>query len=94
MAEVTSTQVKVNVDLKVVLELNEQEVGALEAMFSYGPDAFLKGFYKQCGKAYVEPYEAGVRSLHEKMRGLMSSPLREVQQMRDRINAALSKKSR
>ncbi len=91
MPEVIRAHVKAVVECNVLLQLNEEEARALDAMFGYGADAFLKGFYKQCGKSYVQPHEAGVRSLHDKIRGLMAGPLEEVNRVRQTINAALSK---
>ncbi len=52
-----------SLDVKVVLELNEDEICALEALAGYGIDSFLKVFYAQMGQHYLRPHEAGLRSL-------------------------------
>jgi hypothetical protein len=51
-----------------VLELTEDEVGALDALAGYGADAFLKHFYEKLGKSYMEPHEKGLRSLFQGIR--------------------------
>lgn len=71
------------------LELNEAELGALDAIFGYGAEPFLKAFKANLGAAYVEPYEAGVRSLHERVRKVTGPALAEIKQTRDKINKAL-----
>lgn len=59
-----TTEVKVS----LVLELDEQEMAALEALTSYGTNQFLKMFYAHLGRHYLTPYEAGLRSLFETIR--------------------------
>lgn len=51
------------VDLDVNLKLTMAEVQALEALAGYGIDGFLKVFYEQMGKHYLQPHEQGLRSL-------------------------------
>ena len=51
-----------------VIELTEQQAGALDALVGYGTDTFLEVFYKHLGEAYLKPYEAGLRSLFEEIR--------------------------
>lgn len=52
----------------VTLTLTESEARALDALAGYGADAFLEVFYK-LGRAYMEPYEPGLRSLFNSIRG-------------------------
>lgn len=68
----------VDAKLTVTLELNEAEVRALDGIFGYSVDAFLNAFYQKMGKAYVQPHEAGVRSLHETIRGAMGGSIAKV----------------
>lgn len=42
---------------------SEQELRALDALVGYGTDPFLEVFYKHLGRAYMQPHEAGLRSL-------------------------------
>jgi hypothetical protein len=57
------------VDVAVELVLNEDELCALDALFGYDLDAFLKTFYAMMGRHYLEPHEAGLRSLAATLRG-------------------------
>jgi hypothetical protein len=81
-------QVRVTTELKVMLELNEAEVRALSGIFGYDVEAFLKVFYERMGKAYVQPHEAGVRSLHATIRQALAAPLEEVDKARRALKAA------
>jgi hypothetical protein len=56
--------------VEAVLILNEDECAALDALFGYGIEPFLEVFYQKMGRAYLEPHEKGLRSLHEKRTGL------------------------
>jgi hypothetical protein len=67
MAEIQSLGVRVQ--LQVSLTLDEEELRALDAIAGYGADEFLKVFYDMLGRAYLEPYERGVRRLFEAVRG-------------------------
>lgn len=69
----------------ITLLLSEQEAGALDALVGYGFESFRDAFYKHLGKAYLEPYEAGLKSLFESVRageGSVSSFLRKAQEAR------------
>lgn len=59
----------VKVEATAVLELNEDEIGAIDALIGYGVESFLKVFYEKLGKAYMEPHEAGLRSFFEGVQG-------------------------
>ena len=87
MAKVAS--VHVDVKAKIVLELTEDEAAALDGMFGYNVEAFLKVFYERMGRAYVQPHEAGVRSLHQTIRGVVSGPLAEIKKARAAVHQAL-----
>lgn len=53
------------VEATATLELNEDEVAAIDALTGYGVESFVKVFYEKLGKAYMEPHEAGLRSFFE-----------------------------
>ncbi|WP_310643440.1 hypothetical protein [Limnohabitans sp.] len=55
-------------NLEVSIKLTESEVRALDALSGYGADAFLKVFYAQMGRHYMEPHESGLRSLFDTIR--------------------------
>lgn len=57
-----------NISATITLHLSEEEAGALDALVGYGFKPFIEAFYKHLGKAYLEPYEAGLRSLFESVR--------------------------
>lgn len=67
------------------ITLTEAEVMALDGIFGYGADAFLKAFYREMGRAYVEPYENGVRSLHNELRGKLTPIIAEMKEIRARL---------
>ena len=56
------------IEVFATIKLNEQELRALDALVGYGDQPFLDAFYKLLGKAYMEPHEAGIRSLFEVIR--------------------------
>lgn len=70
--------IKVFAELKVLLELNEEEVRALDGIFGYGVDEFLKFFYEKMGETYLKPYEAGIRSLHKTIRNDVGKSLAKI----------------
>ena len=83
------SRVQVGVELSVTLTLNESEARALDGIFGYSVDQFLKVFYEKMGKAYVEPHEAGVRSLHETIRSILSGPLATISKAKMAAQQAL-----
>lgn len=87
MAKIRNTSI--SVELKVTLELTEQEARALDGIFGYDVEAFLKVFYQRMGKAYVQPHEAGVRSLHATMRSILGKPLQMISDARRGATEAL-----
>jgi hypothetical protein len=51
------------VQVGATIKLTEPELRALEALAGYGDDAFLSTFYIHLGKNYLQPHEAGIKSL-------------------------------
>jgi hypothetical protein len=49
------------------LELNGDEMLALDAIVGYGTDNFLKVFYQFLGRHYLQPHEKGCRTLFDKV---------------------------
>lgn len=58
-------KIGVTVETRVLLELSEEELLALDALLGYDFNVFLQTFYKEMGRAYLEPHEAGLRSLYK-----------------------------
>lgn len=52
-----------HVEVSATIKLNEVELRALEALVGYGDAPFLKVFYENMGKHYLQPHEAGIKSL-------------------------------
>lgn len=59
---------KINMNVEVTMTLTEQEARALDAITGYNVEDFIIIFYKHMGKAYLEKYEAGLRSLFHSVR--------------------------
>ncbi|HYB97533.1 MAG TPA: hypothetical protein VEC57_00170 [Candidatus Limnocylindrales bacterium] len=76
---------KVSAQLAVTLELSEAEVRALDGIFGYDVEIFLKVFKERMGRAYVEKHEDGVRSLHATIRGQLAKPIAEIGLARQRM---------
>lgn len=80
MAKIIS---KPTIEVKFWVELTGEEAGALDALFGYDLNSFLKVFYKELGEAYLKPHEAGLRSLHVN-RGAFSSILAKQREAKKR----------
>ena len=76
------------VTLALDLTLNESEARALDALAGYSVDAFLKTFYREMGRHYLEPEEAGLRSLFAQIRATVPPALTAVDDARKRLRAA------
>lgn len=87
-------EASVDTTLTVVLELTEAEVRALDGMFGYSAENFLAAFYEKMGKAYVQPYEEGVRSLHRTIRSAMSGPIAKVDAARRLLSQNTNQKTK
>jgi hypothetical protein len=70
-------------EVKILLELTEQEARALEAIVGYGTKEFLECFYAHLGKHYLEPHESGVESLFETIKRELPEHLRKADDVRD-----------
>lgn len=66
----------------VHLVLSEGEAKALEAICGYGPDEFIKWFYAHMGKHYLKPYEEGMRSLFNTVRGELPRQISKINKVR------------
>jgi len=75
----------VGATLSVTLELSEVEACALYEMCGYNVDDFLKVFYEHLGKHYLKPYEAGVRSLHETVRPVLTDAMEKLKAAKEAI---------
>lgn len=67
-----------SINLDVSIKLTESEVRALDALAGYGADAFLTEFYQKMGRHYMEPHEAGLRSLFDTIRSELPPIMRRL----------------
>lgn len=56
------------IELKLTMALDEEEVRALEAMTGYGVDKFIEVFYEKLGENYMKKHEVGLRSFLNSIR--------------------------
>ncbi len=80
---VTAT-IKPEVLSNITLHLTEEEARALDALFGYSIESFLKVFYEHLGRHYLEPYEKGLRSVSETCRKL-SPVLSRIRELRSEM---------
>ena len=73
------------VTVKATLDLDEQQLGALDALAGYGTDAFLETFYVKMGRAYLQPYEKGLRSLFDTIKATCPKALQDVRKAREAL---------
>lgn len=73
------------IDLNVNFQLNESECRALEALSGYDVEAFLKTFYEKMGKHYLQPHEAGLRSLFKSVTENIPFLLSQMDKARDKF---------
>ena len=73
---------KLRLGFEVDITVNESELQALDALVGYGTDEFLKCFYEHLGNAYLQPHEAGLRSIFEKINDIRPAvaAIKEVRQ--------------
>jgi hypothetical protein len=70
MAEIKKQHVAISAVLE--LTISEEELRALDALAGYGADEFIKAFYKVMGEHYLRPYERGLRTFLNSVRGCAS----------------------
>lgn len=86
MAEVRN---RATISFGGTLTLNETEIRALDALVGYGDDAFIKAFREKLGTAYIRDHEAGLRSFFSAIRRDVLPPLRDIDQARQDLGAAM-----
>jgi hypothetical protein len=74
-------------DMSVTFTVTEDEARALDALFGYDIEYFLKTFYEKMGQSYLQPHETGLRSLHNS-RGFLSGELGRIDDARKAFNHA------
>ena len=85
---------KVRIEYSVELILNENEARALDALIGYGFDSFdkfLKEFYENMGKHYMEPHADGLRSLFKEITEQVLPQIGQIDAQREAIKEAFAK---
>lgn len=62
-------KIATTVDVLATISLNASEIKALDALAGHGVDNFIALFYKNMGRAYLEPHEAGLRTFLKAVNG-------------------------
>lgn len=81
-----SVQSKIELDIKIAIELTLSEARALNEMVKYGSKPFLEGYYKQLGKSYLKPYEDGVVSLFDTVKQTLPFEISKADEIIKAIN--------
>lgn len=77
-AEMAKAISKPKISVSITFEVDEEEARALDALAGYGDNEFIKMFYNQLGKSYMQPYEAGLRRFLESVRSAVAPALNDV----------------
>ncbi len=83
-------EITTSVGITATLTLNESQLRALEALASYGDDAFLKAFYIKLGRHYMQPFERDLRELFSLIRSEVPTALRGIKQSRESLGISTS----
>lgn len=78
MSIITTSRVTVT----ATIELDESQIRALVALAGYGDDAFIKAFYRECGRVYLEPHERGLIRLFDNIRKVCGPAIGKVEKAR------------
>lgn len=79
-------------DMDINLRLTEEQARALYKMTIYGPDVFLKWFYKNLGKHYLEPHAEGLKSLFLVLRNELPPHFKVADEVREFLALSRHKK--
>ena len=74
------------VSFEVSFILSESEARALDALIGYSENDFLNVFYEKLGRAYLEPHEAGFRTLVSGVRDIIKPQLATIDNARKLID--------
>lgn len=70
-------------EAKIIIELTEEEARALNAIRTYGVEAFLECFYKNLGRSALQPHEQGLSSLFYTIESELPKHLNKIDDVRD-----------
>lgn len=83
---------RANITVNVTIQLDEDEINALDALVGYGFQPFLKVFYEHLGEAYLKPHEKGLEKLFKGIEDHVRPAHRKVHEARRLLNESLRKK--
>ena len=88
-----NTRIKsdVQVQTKIVLELNIREAEALHALTGYGADPLLKVIYQHLGEHYIKPYDKEARLILEEFRTGLPTRIHEIKNILETVDKLQSK---
>ncbi len=69
----------------ITITFSEEEARALDALAGYDMDSFLRIFYAELGKHYMEPHENGMRSVFKDIREVVVPYLAKIDRARKAI---------
>ena len=87
--EKIKAQASAKVEFSINFVLTKTEAKALDGLAGYGADAFLKVFYEKLGKAYLQPHEAGLRSLFERIMKELPAEVKKIETAQKAISNSL-----
>jgi hypothetical protein len=74
---------RARVNMALDFTVNESEARALDALATYGDDAFIKVFYEKLGEAYMKEHEQGLRSFLKSIRESVPGYLSRMDEARE-----------
>lgn len=83
-----------NLTINLELFLNESETRALDALAGYDIEKFLKVFYQEMGKHYLQPHEKGLRELFARINKECRPVISVIDEARDALRNRLERDER
>lgn len=73
---------KPTLKMSITIEISEEEARAINEMTCYGTDQFIKAFYENLGKSYMEKHERGLRSFLDSARAQIGGIVSQITEAR------------
>jgi len=78
-------KIRHKVTVNATLELDEEQIRALDALAGYGIDDFIEAFYKNLGSYYLKPHESGLRRLFEQVKEVCPKAISDCDKARESL---------
>jgi len=72
--------------METQITLSESEARALVAIMSYSSEGFIRGFYVQMGRYYLEPHAHAVPGLFDSVKKQLAPAIAKVDAVRKEFN--------